>query len=84
MQFCEKCDNVMLIRKKGKAKVLQCPSCGHQMPFDDEHKKLYTISTVIEHGAKDMTHVAEEVTGPSVTEDDRELIEDEEIEYQDD
>ncbi len=74
----------MFIKKKGKAKVLQCPSCGHQMPFDDEHKTLYTLSTVIEHGAKDKTHVAEEETGPTVTEDDRDLIEPDESEYQED
>ncbi len=84
MQFCDKCDNIMLIKRKGKAKVLQCPSCGHQMPFNDEHKKLYTIATVIEHGAKDMTHVAEETPGPTVTDDDRELLEPDEVEFQED
>jgi DNA-directed RNA polymerase subunit M/transcription elongation factor TFIIS len=74
----------MLVKRKGKTKVLQCPSCGHEMPFSEEHKKLYTMAKVIEHGAKDLTHVAQEKTGPVVTEDDRELFDDDEVESPED
>ncbi|MBN2152493.1 MAG: hypothetical protein JW839_13660 [Candidatus Lokiarchaeota archaeon] len=84
MQFCPICDNALFIKRKGKAKVLQCPSCGNKIPFNEEHKRFYTISTVIEHGPKDMTHIAEETTGPAVTEDDRELLDEDEFEYQED
>lgn len=84
MQFCPECENVMLVKRKGKTKVLQCPSCGHEMPFSEEHKKLYTMAKVIEHGAKDLTHVAQEKTGPVVTEDDRELFDDDEVESPED
>jgi DNA-directed RNA polymerase subunit M/transcription elongation factor TFIIS len=85
VQFCPKCDNVLLVKRKGKGKVLQCPSCGHEMPFKEEHKKLYTMAKVIEHGAKDLTHVTEEKTTPTVTDDDRDLIDDShEVEFTED
>jgi DNA-directed RNA polymerase subunit M/transcription elongation factor TFIIS len=74
----------MLVKRKGKAKVLQCSSCGHEIPFSEEHKKLYTMAKVIEHGAKDLTHIADEPAGPAVTEDDRDFIEDDEVEFPED
>lgn len=75
---------MMLVKRKGKTKVLQCPSCGHEITFKEEHKKSYTMAEVIEHGAKDKTHVTTETMTPSVTEEDRELIEDDELEFPED
>jgi DNA-directed RNA polymerase subunit M/transcription elongation factor TFIIS len=81
VQFCDKCDNVMLVKHNKNKIVLQCSSCGAEIPFKNEHKKLYTISAVLEHGAKDMTHVVQEPSIPIVTEEDREFIEDDEVQF---
>ena len=76
MEFCPKCENLMLVTSKKKVKFLQCTSCGFEMPFTDEHKELYTLVHAIEHGAKDKTHIAEIEAGPTVTDDDREQMDD--------
>jgi len=66
------------VKTKKKGKVLQCTSCGYEAPFDlEKHKELYTIVQTIEHGSKDKTHIIPKAkSGPSVTEDDRELMDD--------
>ena len=72
----------MLVTSKKKVKILQCTSCGYEMPFnEEEHKELYTLVHAIQHGAKDKTHVTEVDTSPTVTDDDRELMDDD-IEFQ--
>lgn len=81
MQFCPKCENLMLVKSKKKVKVLLCTSCGFEMPFSDEHKDHFLLVHPIEHGAKDKTHVAEVEAGPTVTDDDRELMDDD-IDFQ--
>ena len=75
MQFCPKCDNVLLIKKK-KVKVtsskkkkseeeqiqkfLFCPGCGHEQAFEeDAHKDTYTLSVKLDHSQKDKTLVIE-------------------------
>ncbi len=82
MQFCPKCENLMLVKDKKKGKILQCTSCGYETPFDNnKHKELYTIVQTIKHGSKDKTHIIKKANrGPSVTEDDRELMDDD-IDY---
>ena len=42
------------------------------------------MAKVIEHGAKDMTHITEKSAAPAVTEEDRDFIEDDEVEFPED
>ena len=83
MEFCPKCENLMLVKiKKKNTKVLECTSCGFEMPFSDEkHKENFVLVHSIKHGAKDKTHVTEVDASPTVTDDDRELMDDD-IEFQ--
>jgi DNA-directed RNA polymerase subunit M/transcription elongation factor TFIIS len=75
MEFCPKCENVLLIKKK-KVKVasskkkkaeeeqiqkfLYCPGCGYEQEFEvDAHKETYTLSVKLDHSQKDKTLVLE-------------------------
>ncbi len=58
-------------------KMLYCPSCGFEAPFDDEHKKLYTLSVKLDHSQKDKTLVMESGDEAlKVSEEEREANED--------
>jgi DNA-directed RNA polymerase subunit M/transcription elongation factor TFIIS len=75
MQFCPKCDNVLLIKKKNVKvtsskkkkseedqiqKFLFCPGCGFEQAFEEEtHKETYTLSVKLDHSQKDKTLVLE-------------------------
>ena len=75
MQFCPKCENMMII-KKGKVKTMKCSSCGYSRPFDsntDKHE--YTMKNKIERSSKDLTMVVGHTASRVVTEEDREANE---------
>nr|MDO8115084.1 hypothetical protein [Candidatus Sigynarchaeota archaeon] len=92
MEFCPKCENVLLVKKK-KTKVtskkkkseeeqmqkfLYCPSCGYEAPFEEEtHKERYTLSVRLGHTEKDKTLVLDEPKKDiKITDEEREANED--------
>ena len=82
MEFCEKCDNFLKVKKEknGKGvikKTIYCSSCGHQKPFmKEKDAENFTISQKMNRTEKDKTAVlTTTVSGIVVTEDDREAIE---------
>jgi len=84
MKFCEKCDNFMIVKAKGKSKdkknrklFLVCPSCGYEEPFHREKDKdLYVISQKIHHGSQDKTAILlTDTDNHKISEEEREANE---------
>lgn len=82
MEFCEKCDNFVTVRKKRKngkivSKTIYCPSCGHEKPFVAEKSNgNFIIPQKIDHDGKDKTAIlSRKISAITVSEEDREALE---------
>lgn len=76
MRFCPECDNFLYSRKVKGEKMLVCESCGHEEPFDEQDKEVYTVKQKLDH-KKDQTIVlTNSGKTVAVTEDDRDAHED--------
>ena len=82
MIFCERCDNVLMIRRKkgrggdSKKKVLECTGCGHEVSFNEnEHKQQFILAGTVERSSRDKTMVLNSpLQQVLVTEEDRESL----------
>jgi DNA-directed RNA polymerase subunit M/transcription elongation factor TFIIS len=49
VEFCKKCDGMMLPSKDRKKKNLVCNSCGHTEPIEKNNVETYIFNTEIYH-----------------------------------
>ncbi|MHA1849566.1 MAG: hypothetical protein ACTSYS_00790 [Promethearchaeota archaeon] len=84
MKFCPECDNIMLVKRKGKSKnkneqkkILYCPSCGYEAPFEEEKdKSAFVLTQKIEKTGKERTTVLfKKAEGGKLTDEEREAYE---------
>ncbi|MHA1681276.1 MAG: hypothetical protein ACTSUE_09720 [Promethearchaeota archaeon] len=84
MKFCPECDNVLLIKRKGKAKnkkdrkkIVFCSSCGYEAPFDEEKdKREFVLAEKLEKTGKEKTTILlKTADSDKFTEEEREAYE---------
>ncbi|MBD3186346.1 hypothetical protein GF325_05915 [Candidatus Bathyarchaeota archaeon] len=83
MLYCPKCDNILIIKRKGKAKdkkarkkVLFCPSCGYEAPFEEKDKKAFVLAEKLEKTGKEKTAILlNGAVNDKLTEEEREAYE---------
>jgi DNA-directed RNA polymerase subunit M/transcription elongation factor TFIIS len=49
VEFCDKCEGMMLPFKKLDEEFLKCNSCGNFKPLKEELRDSYTFTKTIEH-----------------------------------
>ncbi|MHA1792909.1 MAG: hypothetical protein ACTSVI_09720 [Promethearchaeota archaeon] len=77
MNFCPKCDNIMLVKRKKSRKVLYCPSCGYEDDSLEVNKDEYIIRHVVMHSDRDKTIVLmQSISNDKISEDERDANED--------
>lgn len=70
MEFCDKCEAMMLPVRKEKKNVLRCRECGWEKPMKDQK---YTVDFRVKHSPKEKIVVVEEDYSrqDEMTEDER-------------